>query len=267
MSFLERNLREAEQTISVLRAQMVTLEATLAQFQQHDPKEGGYRTSRPKEIRIQNGTSPPCLPHAQNARTWEGLGKEEFGAWETLATAATETCASDNWIEIEVDNLISLPTMSLTAPTPPNHLFEFMPDSPAGPAADINLIPSTSIQDPLLAPVLSCCSDGSWAALIQSVDITSQIAVVESQKTSVPRSEDVFQPAVGVSNQINACDEPTMLCSEAYILIAQQNCKGVNQGDIAAWLWSAFRKPLHAGNGCRVNTNVLLCLLAFIGEI
>jgi hypothetical protein len=57
-----------------------------------------------------------------------------------------------------------------------------------------------------------------------------------------------------------------MLCAEAYLLIEQQNFKGVHQKDVATWLWTGFRKSPNPGEGCRVKTDLLFSLLAFISE-
>ncbi|KIM95755.1 hypothetical protein OIDMADRAFT_33838 [Oidiodendron maius Zn] len=61
-------------------------------------------------------------------------------------------------------------------------------------------------------------------------------------------------------------NESTMLCAEAYLLIERQNFKGMHQKDIATWLWTGFRKPPNAGEGCRVKTDLLFSLLAVISE-
>ena len=61
-------------------------------------------------------------------------------------------------------------------------------------------------------------------------------------------------------------DESTMLCAEAYLLIEQQNFKGVHQKDVATWLWTGFRKSPKPGEGCRVKTDLLFSLLTFISE-
>ncbi|KAF5131329.1 hypothetical protein E5D57_007684 [Metarhizium anisopliae] len=66
--------------------------------------------------------------------------------------------------------------------------------------------------------------------------------------------------------QARPYDESTMPCSEAYILIAQQNVKGVTQEDVATWLWNGFRRSLQPGEGCRVQTDILFSLLAFISD-
>jgi hypothetical protein len=57
-----------------------------------------------------------------------------------------------------------------------------------------------------------------------------------------------------------------MPCAEAYILIEQQNFKGVHQKDVASWLWTGFRMSPNPAEGCRVKTDLLFSLLKFISE-
>jgi hypothetical protein len=76
----------------------------------------------------------------------------------------------------------------------------------------------------------------------------------------------VFLSAMEAHFKTSTTSESTMLCSEAYLLISQQNLKRVSQEDVTTWLWNGFRKALQPGWGCRVQTDILLSLLAFISE-
>ncbi|RSL55390.1 hypothetical protein CEP54_009438 [Fusarium duplospermum] len=60
--------------------------------------------------------------------------------------------------------------------------------------------------------------------------------------------------------------ESPMPCTKAYILVAQQNFKGMNYGDVATWLWKGSRSSLEPGGGCRVKTDILFGLLVFISD-
>ncbi|KAJ4114775.1 hypothetical protein NW768_011329 [Fusarium equiseti] len=64
----------------------------------------------------------------------------------------------------------------------------------------------------------------------------------------------------------SSCQESTILCSEAYILIAHQNHKGLSESAIAAFLWPSFRASTFPNEGCRVATNSLYTLLSFISN-
>ncbi|RBR24728.1 uncharacterized protein FIESC28_02501 [Fusarium coffeatum] len=65
----------------------------------------------------------------------------------------------------------------------------------------------------------------------------------------------------------SSCQESTILCSEAYILIAHQNHKHLSESTIAAYLWPSFRASTCPNEGCRVATSTLYTLLAFISDV
>ncbi|KAF2197836.1 hypothetical protein GQ43DRAFT_458249 [Delitschia confertaspora ATCC 74209] len=61
--------------------------------------------------------------------------------------------------------------------------------------------------------------------------------------------------------------ESTTLCSQAYILIAQQNYRGIEGDTIRRWLWEGFRAGQGRGEGCRVENGALFSLLDFISGV
>jgi hypothetical protein len=58
--------------------------------------------------------------------------------------------------------------------------------------------------------------------------------------------------------------ESTTLCSQAYILIAQQNFRGLSSQSIVSWLNEGFRRATARGEGCRVENGLLFGLLDFV---
>ncbi|KAH7120931.1 hypothetical protein B0J11DRAFT_52452 [Dendryphion nanum] len=58
--------------------------------------------------------------------------------------------------------------------------------------------------------------------------------------------------------------ESTTLCSQAYVLIAQQNFRGIDPATIRTWLFQGFRRAQRKGEGCRVENTALMSLLDFI---
>ncbi|KAH6879416.1 Trappc4 protein [Thelonectria olida] len=250
---LEQKLGEAEQTISTLRGQVETLQAALARCRRQ--------------------------PHDQNeADSVQAFGAlfdtEDLGAWELPATASTEPLVSDDQPGSEVNALISPPTESPQALIPMAQSSEFISEPPlvaesaSSPAfAEAgSLLPATVTQDHILTPTTACCSNDPSSDSQPTVNATNRMALVPSQETPLLLPGYVFQSAMEAYYQANPYGEPTMLCSEAYILIAQQNFKGMNQGDVATWLWNGFRRSLQPGEGCRVNTDMLFSLLAFISD-
>ncbi|KAJ4021281.1 hypothetical protein NW752_004288 [Fusarium irregulare] len=78
----------------------------------------------------------------------------------------------------------------------------------------------------------------------------------------------VLTPTFATDPTTNSyCQESTILCSEAYILIAHQNHKHLPESTIAAFLWPSFRASTSPDEGCRVATSTLYSLLAFISDV
>ncbi|KAM0268988.1 hypothetical protein ACHAPA_004589 [Fusarium lateritium] len=276
---LEQKLGEAEQTISTLRDQVETLQAALARCcrQPHDQNEADYRTLQPQQSQSQHDTSPLPLTntHGEAVQAYGSLSDtEDLGAWELPGPASAEPMVSDDQSGSEVNALISPPTRSSQALILTAQSSEFIPESllvtesaPNQAVADArSLLPATVIQDSILTPMTPCCSNESSSVSQPTVNPTNGMALVPSQETPLLMPEYVFQPVMEPYHQENPYGELTMLCSEAYILIAQQNFRGMNQGDVATWLWQGFRRSLQPGEGCRVNTDMLFSLLAFISD-
>lgn len=79
-------------------------------------------------------------------------------------------------------------------------------------------------------------------------------------------SQPDFQWTASMYWQETAVHESTTPCSEAYMLITQQNYKGLGENEIASRISHGFRSSRPPGEGCHVRTDVLFCLLAFISE-
>ncbi|KAL5461623.1 hypothetical protein PMIN06_002120 [Paraphaeosphaeria minitans] len=58
--------------------------------------------------------------------------------------------------------------------------------------------------------------------------------------------------------------ESTTLCAQAYVLIAQQNFRGIDAGTIRLWLGQGYRRARREGEGCRVENGALFRLLDYI---
>ena len=61
--------------------------------------------------------------------------------------------------------------------------------------------------------------------------------------------------------------ESTTLCSQAYVMIQQQNFRGIDAIMIRTWLSEGLRSAQRKGEGCRVENSRLLSLLDFISGI
>jgi hypothetical protein len=124
------------------------------------------------------------------------------------------------------------------------------------------LLSATATSDPTTTTTGTCCSEGRSSK--PDDNKTDEHAMVLSRENSPLLPEYVFQSATGAYYRYNTEGESTMLCAEACLLIAQQNFKGVSRKDVATWLWHEFRKSVRRDEGCRVKTDLLFSLLAFI---
>ena len=61
--------------------------------------------------------------------------------------------------------------------------------------------------------------------------------------------------------------ESTTLCAQAYVLIAQQNFRGIDAGTIRLWLGQGYRRARREGEGCRVENGALFRLLDYISGV
>ncbi|KAF2875975.1 hypothetical protein BDV95DRAFT_591379 [Massariosphaeria phaeospora] len=64
-----------------------------------------------------------------------------------------------------------------------------------------------------------------------------------------------------------APSESTTLCSQAYVMISQQNVRNIDAATIRLWLWQGYRRAQRRGEGCRVENGVLMSLLDFISGV
>lgn len=82
---------------------------------------------------------------------------------------------------------------------------------------------------------------------------------------SINSSHDGFLvSAANCNNYPPVLDESTTLCSMAYVLIAQQNFRGLDTSTLRNWLESGFRRGRSQNEGCRVQNLLLFNLLDFI---
>ncbi|KAI3567762.1 Trappc4 protein [Fusarium oxysporum f. sp. albedinis] len=237
---LEEKLGEAEQTISSLRDQIEALQATLTRYRhyQNDQNRANCRMPRPQQPQSLGGTSSPLLA---------GTDGEAY-----LASSSYESITKLPLVVGSASTFSSRATPELT----------FAAVSYQTVAETGSLLPETVIPDQVLTSTTSCCSGDPSSGAQSIVNTINRMPPLPSQETPLLMPADVLEPAI----EANSYRESTMLCSEAYILIAQQNFKGISQRDMATWLWDGFRSPLPPNGGCRVNTDILFSLLAFISD-
>jgi hypothetical protein len=64
-----------------------------------------------------------------------------------------------------------------------------------------------------------------------------------------------------------AASESTTLCSQAYVMIGQQNFRNLDPDTIRLWLAQGLRRAQREGEGCRVENGALMRLLDFISGL
>ena len=101
-----------------------------------------------------------------------------------------------------------------------------------------------------LLPSLSSIADLSDAALQSPTPNNDTVAEARERACS-----NLPPPARGKS---------TTSCKDAYIIIAQQNYRGLETTAIEAWLEPGYRGAIVKGGGCRVESHLLFALLDFI---
>ncbi|RYO93569.1 hypothetical protein DL766_003941 [Monosporascus sp. MC13-8B] len=274
---LEQRLREAEETISALKDQVEALQAALTRGrgQPHVQNEADCRALQPQQPQVQDSALPQAFSdtHDEAVQAYGVLSDtEDLGAWELSAAASPGPLVSDDQPGLEVNAVISPPShpsLLSTARSP-----EFIPalslvtESASDQAVTEaeSLVPATAIQDQIVTATTLCCSSYPSSDSQLNVNTIERMTFVPSLETPLSMPEYLFQPVMEGYYQQDAHNESTILCSEAYIIIAQQNFKGMSQEDVTTWLWNGFRRSLRPGEGCRVNADMLLSLLAFISD-
>jgi hypothetical protein len=110
-----------------------------------------------------------------------------------------------------------------------------------------------------------CCARSDRELVQQIPDGQLLGSDYPGQQKFVTFSHAFLTPWMEASYREAGDDEPTTFCAEAFVLISQLNFKGTSQRDIENWLWNGFRKSRDL-EGCRVQSALLLGLLAYISE-
>ncbi|KAF2469187.1 uncharacterized protein BDR25DRAFT_335117 [Lindgomyces ingoldianus] len=92
---------------------------------------------------------------------------------------------------------------------------------------------------------------------------------------SSPSSQPTYLTPAAIDPECRSCktrpppspSESTTPCSQAYVLIAQQNFRGIDAQTMRTWLVQGFRRAPRKGEGCRVENGALFRLLDYISGI
>lgn len=147
--------------------------------------------------------------------------------------------------------LLALARLVDTLPAPP--MGDVDVDMFAGifPAVEMAILPaSTAVEEQDDTPLLTtgpppCCTDVAPAPSPLPAPPSPECAACHTRPAPLPT-------------------ESTTLCAQAYVLIAQQNFRGIDAGTIRLWLWQGYRRARREGEGCRVENGALFRVLDYI---
>ena len=89
----------------------------------------------------------------------------------------------------------------------------------------------------------------------------------EDQGAQVARVQESVECSECHTRPAPAPTESTTLCAKAYVLIAQQNFRGIDAGTIRLWLYQGYRRARREGEGCMVENGALFRLLDYISGV
>lgn len=112
------------------------------------------------------------------------------------------------------------------------------------------------------------------AASLEHVPLSPENDLPLAQAGPPPCCSDP-EPVPAPSPECSSCHtrpapaptESTTLCAQAYVLIAQQNFRGIDAGTIRLWLYQGYRRARREGEGCRVENGALFRLLDYISGV
>ncbi|KAF2712696.1 hypothetical protein K504DRAFT_371809 [Pleomassaria siparia CBS 279.74] len=99
---------------------------------------------------------------------------------------------------------------------------------------------------------------------------TTPTLLTNPRTRSIPASTPSTGPECSTcaTRPLPSPNESTTLCSQAYMLISQQNFRGIDPATIRLWLRQGYRRARRSGEGCTVENGVLMGVLDFIsGEL
>ncbi|OCL10114.1 hypothetical protein AOQ84DRAFT_431016 [Glonium stellatum] len=244
---LEQKLQETERLLAQATAELATSKLELQRWRDGAINETPYRNQEPSyDIVLDDALSSITGDFAANANS--DPVERFIGTQETLCDALL---------------LDSSPTTPIITPSISERplLTNILPSASGRSLAwnfsqsqhSLNHVP------PCYAP--SCCElveDSS--ILVISEDITQPESDPELRKILLPPAPSFYS----VSPPSNT--ESTTLCSQAFVLISQQNFRGVDAHTIRGWLYQGFRQAKNENEGCRVDNKLLFGLLDFISS-
>lgn len=244
---LEQKLQETERLLAQATAELATSKLELERWRNEVIKQQPHENQESSHDIVPEDALSTARDITVNADL--GMVEKPIGAQEKLSDTV----------------LLDYSTTSLTTPsTLELPLFtNILPSAPSRPSAWMLL----QTQDPLdqLDHAPSCYLP-SYCELVEDSSVPS-ISEDNAQPESDPELRKILSPPPSFCNIYPPSNtESTTLCSQAFVLISQQNFREVDTHTIRSWLHEGFRQARNENEGCRVDNKLLFGLLDFISS-
>jgi len=244
---LEQKLQEKERLLAQATAELAASKAELERWRNGGINEKPHESQEMSYDTVQ-GDAPSSTTGDTTADADLGMATRPMDPQETLL---------DTWV-LDYSPAISL----ITASTPELPLsINTLSGTPSWLSNSIFLQSQYPFNHTPSRSPPSCC---------ESVDDLSVPSISEdvTQPESDPELHRILLPPTPSFCSIYppADAESTTLCSQAFVLISQQNFRGVDAHTIRSWLYEGFRLARNQSEGCRVDNKLLFGLLDFISS-
>lgn len=258
---LEQKLQETEGLLAQAEADVAALKAEFERWKyRKNGTEEYFDGSTGSTLMLDNVGNPPVLSLVERqpteAEQQQGSRVDDIRETSLLAPYsefASETALVTTAVTPDVSapiqttihfSITDLSTLSIVpSPKPSSTSVTVHPERP------LDYVPSA------FPP--RCCS-------LVDEPSTTAFAGTAVHSSSAPESQDLTLLPSACNTYPSSDVGSTTLCSQAYILIAQQNFRGLNAYTIRSWLDQGFRRAKGQDQGCRVENNLLFGLLDFI---
>lgn len=242
---LEQKLQETERLLAQATAELAASKLELERWRNGVIKQQPHENQEPSHDIVPEDALSMAGDITANADL--GMVETPIGAQEKLSDTP----------------LLDYSTTSLTAlSTPELPLFtNILASTLSRPSAWMLLQP----QDPL--DHTPSCYLPSYCELVEDSSVPS-ISEDNPQPESDPELRKILSsPIPSFCNIYPPSDtESTTLCSQAFVLISQQNFREIDEYTIRSWLYEGFRQARNENEGCRVDNKLLFGLLDFISS-
>lgn len=242
---LEQKLQETERLLAQATTELAASKLELERWRNGVIKQQPHENQEPSHDIVPEDALSTVGDITANADL--GMVEKPIGAQEKLSDTV----------------LLDYSTTSLTTPSIPElPLFtNILPSALSRPSAW--MLPQP--QDPL--DHTPSCYLPSYCESVEDSSVPL-ISEDNAQPESGPELRKILSPPIpSFCNIYPPSDtESTTLCSQAFVLISQQNFREIDAYTIRSWLYEGFRPARNEHEGCGVDNKLLFGLLDFISS-